>query len=68
MGNDHAPAGARRVLGQRAGDEFIGQAVEAVTLDAFGRQRARDGEGLGDRRVGAVEGGIEAGHLTDIGQ
>jgi hypothetical protein len=57
-----------RVLGQRAGDEFVGQAVEAVALDAFGRQRARDGEGLGDRRVGAVEGGIEAGHLTDIGQ
>jgi hypothetical protein len=41
--------------------------VEAVALDAFGRQRARDGEGLGDRRIGAMEGGIEAGDLTDSG-
>ena len=55
---------ARGVMtGQDAGDVFVGESVESIALDAFRRQGARDRERLGDRRVGAMESGVEAGDL-----
>ena len=68
VGDDDAPFGLAGVLRQDARDVFVGEAVEAVALDAFRRQRARKGKGLGDGRVAAVEGGVEAGDLADVGQ
>ena len=53
---------------QLAGDVVIRQAVETIALDAFLRERAGNGIGLRQRRLGAVEGRIEAADLTDCGQ
>jgi len=68
QGDDDAAGGAVRMLRQGAGDEFVGQPVEAVALDAFGGEGARQGEALGDFRLAAVEGGIETGDLRHVGQ
>jgi len=55
-------------LGQAAGDVFVGQAVEAVAADAAGVEFRRQGEGVGLPRMGAVEGGVEAGDLRHAGE
>ena len=68
MGNDDPAMGFLAVFRQDAGNEFVRQAVKAVALDALGAERARNGEGLGDSRVGAVKGGVETGYLTDFRQ
>jgi hypothetical protein len=67
VGDHHRAAGALADhFRQLARDVVVGQAVEAVALDALGRQPARQREGLRDRRLGAVEGGVEAAHLRHL--
>ena len=68
MGDDDTAIGAGGVLGQGAGNEFVGEAVEAIALDTFGGDRARQTKHLGNFRLAAVEGGIKAGHLRHIRQ
>ena len=48
-------------------DVFVGQAVEAVAADAVVVEPARQGVPVGDLGVGAVERGIEARDLGQLG-
>ena len=69
MGEDHAALRRRRVT---EADEFpqkifIGQAVEAVPANARRLISARNGQDAGDPRHGAVEGGVEARNLGQLG-
>ena len=57
----------RRDLGQHARDVLVGQAVEAVAADAVVVEPARQGEPVGELGMAAVEGGIEAGDLRQVG-
>ena len=66
--DDDTPLGAGGVLRQRAGDIFVGKAMKTVAFDAFGRNPARQAEHLGDGRLAAMEGGVEAGDLRYFGQ
>ena len=68
MRDDH-PAGRNlgRHLRQAAGDEFVGQAVEAVAAHAFVVEMLRDRVVVRQRIVAAVEGGVEAGDLRQVG-
>ena len=54
--------------GQHGDDVFVRQAVEAVAADAPGRELARQRKFLRQRRLAAVEGGIEAGDLPHLGR
>ena len=64
MGDDQAGLRQRRIdLFQPWHDEIVGQAVEAVAAHAGRREIARQGEVLGQRRLGAMERGVEAGDL-----
>ena len=68
MGDHHAAlADVRRDLGQHARDVLVGQAVEAVAADALVVEPARQGEPVGELGMAAVESGIEAGHLRQVG-
>ena len=68
MGDHDAAAGdLRRDLGQHARDVLVGQAVEAVAADAVVVEPARQGEPVGELGMAAVEGGIEAGDLRQLG-
>ena len=66
---DHHSAGSdlRRHLGQHARDVLIGQAVEAVAANALVIEPARQGEPVGELGMAAVERGIEAGDLRQVG-
>ena len=66
MGDDHVLArDLRRDAAQLAGDELVGEAVEAVAAHAFVVIGARQREGVGHERMAAMEGGVEAGDLRD---
>ena len=67
--SDGRPAarGGGVVAGQGLGDVLVGQAVEAVAAHAAVGDRARQGEGLRHLRLGAMERGVEAGHLGQLG-
>ena len=68
MGDHHATGGdLRRDLGQHARDVLIRQAVEAVTTDALVVEPPRQREPVGELRMTAVERGVEAGHLRQVG-
>ncbi|MGW9949137.1 hypothetical protein J2W92_004485 [Rhizobium leguminosarum] len=62
LGDDHL-CRARRLAAKLSGDEFIGKAVEAVTLDALVMQRAGNGEAANEIVLRGVEGGVEGGGL-----
>ena len=64
----HHPFGMRGELRQLAGDVLVGQAVKAVAADPLLAHRVGQGEDLRHRRLRAVEGGIEAGDLRQIGK
>ena len=68
MADDDAAVCAVRMLRQRPGDVFVGQAVEAVALDAFGRETARQRKLLRDVGLTAVKRRIEAGNLGHFRQ
>src|SRR5512144_477401 len=51
------------ILRQHRRDIFIGQTMKAVAPYPPLSDGRRQGEGLGDRRVGMVEGGVETGDL-----
>jgi hypothetical protein len=53
-------------LRQAAGDVFVRQAMKAVAFDAFCGQRPWQGKKLGNFRLTAVKGGVEAGDLRDV--
>ena len=57
------PAMSGATCGRRFGDVLVGQAVKAVTPDAFGMELVRNRVMIGERIVIAVKGGIEAGDL-----
>ena len=52
---------------QHAGDVLVGQAVEAVAPHATLGDRRRQREGLRHLRLRAMEGGVEAGDLRQVG-
>ena len=54
-------------LRQHAGDVLVGQAVEAVAPHAALGDRRRQREGLRHLGLGAMEGGVEAGDLRQVG-
>ena len=66
---DHDPAlgDLRRDLGQHARDVLVGQAVEAVAADALVVEPAGQGEPVGELGMAAVERGVEAGDLRQLG-
>ncbi len=70
MRDDDAASGAvsGEVLRQHFGNIFVGQAVEAVAAHALRSDGAGQGEELGDFRLAAMEGSVEAGHLRHAGQ
>ena len=53
---------------QRRGDVFVGQPVKTVAAHAFSRNCTRQCEELCNRRLAAMESGIEAGHLRHATQ
>jgi hypothetical protein len=64
MRHDDAPLRPlRRDLGQLAGDELVGQAVEAVAPDDVPRHRVRQRDQLRQRGHVVMKPGVEAGHL-----
>ena len=67
---DHNPAVClfRREVGEFAGDIFVGEAVEAIPLDAPVMEGARDGEAAHQRIVRAVKGSVEGGALRQVRQ
>ena len=68
VGDDHPAAGdLGRDLGEAAGDVLVAEAVEAVAADALVVERARQGVAVGVLGVAAVEGGVEAGDLRQVG-
>lgn len=54
---------ARRLATKLSGDEFIGEAVEAVALDALVMQRAGNGEAANKIVLRGVKGRVEGGDL-----
>src|SRR6516162_605198 len=46
--------------------ELIREAMKSIPANAFLAEVARQGESLGETRLGAVEGGVEAGDLRDL--
>jgi hypothetical protein len=54
--------------GQLLQDELVRQAVKAVAVDSLLGQAARQGEDAGHVGQGVVEGGVEAGHLRQVGE
>jgi hypothetical protein len=69
MGNDHSPGcdpGCH--LRQTARNIFIRQAVESVPTHAFNIEALRNRVVISERAVAAVEGGIEAGDLSKVGE
>ena len=67
MSDDKLAPGKRRIdLLETSGDELIGNAVEAVALDALGAQRPRDRQSPGDRRLVVMKRRVEAGHLRQM--
>ena len=68
MGHDELAARTfRRHLRQHRDDVFVGKAVKPVAANALGRQLARQGEFLCQRRLRSVEGRVEAGNLRERG-
>ena len=66
--DDDPPVGdLGRDLRQDRGDVLVGDAVEAVPLDAALAEFAGQRHQRGDRRVAAVKAGVEAGHLRHVG-
>ena len=64
MGDDDVLArDLRRDRPQLAHDIFVGEPVEAVAAHALVVIGARQGEGVGDEGVAAMERGVEAGDL-----
>ncbi len=69
MRDDYAPArDARRDLRQAAGDELVGQAVEAVAAHAFRMQAFGNRVVVRECAVAAMECGVEAGDLRQVGK
>ena len=67
MCDDHpAPGHVGRHGAQLLGDIFVGEAVEAVAAHALVVEGARQRVAVGVRRMPAVEGGVEAGHLRHV--
>ena len=67
MGDDHAALGdIRRDLRQLARDIFVGQAVEAVSPDAFLIELIRQRVAVGDFGMAAVKAGVEACDLRQL--
>ena len=68
MRNDHpACASLRRQLGDPPPDILIRQAVKTVAPHTLVVEMHRQCEELGLERLGAMKGGIEAGHLRQVG-
>ena len=69
MRHHDAPGRDRRIARrQRAGDEFIGQAVKPIAPHALLVERVRNGEAIGDGGMAAMERGVEAGDLRQAGK
>ncbi|MBB4274069.1 hypothetical protein GGE12_001824 [Rhizobium mongolense] len=58
-GHDLSAGHLRRPPLERAGDEFVRQAVEAVAPHAFVMQRSRDRQAPDEIGLRRVEGGVE---------
>jgi hypothetical protein len=69
MRDDHPALGPlAKVLGQHLGHVLVGQSMETIAPYALRRERSRQREVLRERRLGAMEGGIEARHLGHVVQ
>jgi hypothetical protein len=68
MGNDKLAAGIIGCnLRQYRDNVFVREAVEPIAAHALLRQRARQGEVLGQRRLRLVKGRIETSNLRYVG-
>jgi hypothetical protein len=64
VGDDGTTAGGARIdLREHRRDVLVGEAMEAISDDAFIGERSGQGDLLGDERLGAMKGRIEAGDL-----
>jgi len=68
VGHDHAAAPAHGLRVQHRHDVLVGQAMEAVAAHALLAQRTRQREGVVHLGHVGVEGGVETGHLRQLGE
>jgi hypothetical protein len=66
MSDNNAPRHGLGDLRQAGRDVFIREAMKAVAAHSFRVQVLRDGKMVCNRRMTAVEGGIEAGNLGEL--